>query len=323
MERERPTTKYFVTMGKAALSSAPLPRSNYGIRYTDIVFGPDGDLYITESTGNVERFDGRTGEYRGLFAGGSGGDFEGLAFGPDGNLYVSEDHYVSSSVKRFHGTTGAFLGNFVAPGSGGLNGPRDLIFGPDGNLYVSSSRTDNVLRYSGWNGAFIDEFVSSGSGGLRGPADLIFTVRASQPALDGTSPSSAGGENLYALMTTCTLEVGALSDAGPAQTRFGALGSKEMTGVREPVTQGVAARLSELNRVARAGGSSSSARSQVRLAIEIQSHWGSILDLEGYHHDSAFRTASAFGMWLALAGASVSSPAFRWSSWPWLGSPLK
>ncbi len=86
---------------------------NYGVRYTDMAFGPDGDLYITESTGNVERFDGRTGEYRGLFAGGSGGDFEGLAFGPDGNLYVSEDHYVSSSVKRFHGTTGAFLGNFV------------------------------------------------------------------------------------------------------------------------------------------------------------------------------------------------------------------
>ncbi len=46
-----------------------------------------------------------------------------------------------------------YLGDFVTPHSGGLNGPGDLVFGPDGHLYVGNSRTDSVLRYDGRTGA--------------------------------------------------------------------------------------------------------------------------------------------------------------------------
>src|SRR5664279_693446 len=36
---------------------------------------------------------------------------------------------------------------FVAPGSGGLSQPKDLVVGPDGNVYVASRATNSVLRY--------------------------------------------------------------------------------------------------------------------------------------------------------------------------------
>src|SRR5260370_34762502 len=64
-----------------------------------------------------------------------------------------------NSIKRFDGITGAFLGNFVAPGAGGLSTPGYFIFGPDGNLYVSSIGNDSVKRYNGTTGAYINDFV--------------------------------------------------------------------------------------------------------------------------------------------------------------------
>src|SRR5205823_3393050 len=63
---------------------------------------------------------------------------------------------------------------FIAPGSGGLNTPRDLVLGPDGNIYVSSQGTNSVLRYSGTTGAFLGTFVTSGSGGLGMPDGVAF-----------------------------------------------------------------------------------------------------------------------------------------------------
>ncbi len=181
---------------------------NFGIRYTDMTFGPDGDLYISEATGNVQQFDGRTGTYRGLFAGGIGGEFMGLVFGPDGHLYVSNDRFLQSSVKRYHGKTGALLGDFVTPPHNGrLNGPSDLVFGPDGSLYVSSSRTDSVLRYDGQNGIFIDEFIPSGSGGLIGTAKLLFVApESSRPMAAFPIAVMRVGEHPMSSHTTPTYE---------------------------------------------------------------------------------------------------------------------
>ncbi len=75
---------------------------------------------------------------------------------------------------RYDGRTGTFLDVFVASGSGGLDGPTDLLFGPDGHLYVSSFHNSRVLRYNGGTGAFLDEFVDPGSGGLVNPEGLVF-----------------------------------------------------------------------------------------------------------------------------------------------------
>ena len=78
------------------------------------------------------------------------------------------------SVLRYSPVTGIPLGDFVTPGSGGIELPQTLTYGPDGNLYVASFGSRNVLRYDGMTGAFIDVFVPAGSGGLGAPYGVTF-----------------------------------------------------------------------------------------------------------------------------------------------------
>lgn len=92
------------------------------------------------------------------------------------NDRTAADLFVSAAggnaVHRFDRTTGAFLGEFVSPGSGGLGDPQGIAFGPDGNLYVSSNGSNNVLRYNGRTGAFIDVFATTA--GMSWPAEINF-----------------------------------------------------------------------------------------------------------------------------------------------------
>ncbi len=160
-----------------------------------IALSPTGDLLVAEAAGDkVLRFSGgafvenqvrsRSGSLStpgGLSIGnGINGDAVGDPSG-DGadDLYVTS--FDNDRVLLFEGGTtgpalnhGAFLGQIITPGAGGLDGPRDVVFGPDNNLYVSSFHTDQVLRYNGSSGAFLNVFVAAGSGGLDGPDDLLF-----------------------------------------------------------------------------------------------------------------------------------------------------
>ncbi len=86
-----------------------------------MLFGPDGNLYVTEFAGNrILRYDGVTGAFLGVFASDSTLVWaRSMVFGPDGNLYVAGNQ--SNNVVRFNGTTGAFIDVF-AVGISGANG---------------------------------------------------------------------------------------------------------------------------------------------------------------------------------------------------------
>ena len=161
-----------------------VPRGSGGLfAPRTLVFGRDGNLYVTESgeastprTGKVARYDGTTGAYLGDFVpNGVGGltRARGMVFGPDGNLYVA-NYEPDGSILRYDEATGAFIGEFVKTGSGGLRFTEGITFGPDGNLYVAEFFDDNILRYDGTTGAFLGTFAAAGTGGLNGPEGLIF-----------------------------------------------------------------------------------------------------------------------------------------------------
>jgi len=75
----------------------------------------------------------------------------------------------TNSVLRFKAETGAYMGQFVETGSGGLDMPWGLAFGPANNLYVASANTDSVLLYHGTTGSYVRHFCN-----VKSPRGLTF-----------------------------------------------------------------------------------------------------------------------------------------------------
>lgn len=96
----------------------------------DLTFGPSDDLFVTISSNeSVARIDGVTGMIETFVSPGSGGLSKpaGILFHPDnGNLLVVSQE--TDSVLEYDGTTGEFLGVFVAAIDG--DGPFFMAFRP-------------------------------------------------------------------------------------------------------------------------------------------------------------------------------------------------
>ncbi len=178
------------------------------------IFGPDGNIYFGDRVdgnighpqgGRILRFDGRTGAFMDEFVPRLSGGLKhpvAFVFGPDDNGDGKLDLYVSdegpSRILHYDGTTGAFLGEFVTSGSGGLTFPQQLSFAPDGNLYLGSFGTGSVMRFQGPTGKTPGapmpspgnsgaDFVPAGSGGLLGPVGVIF----------GPDANGDGNQDIY------------------------------------------------------------------------------------------------------------------------------
>lgn len=86
------------------------------------------------------------------------------------DLFVSSQN--TNSVKRYNGVSGAYLGNFVAPGSGGLSATQEVKFGLDGHLYVTGYYTPNILRFDSTNGNLLGQF--SNGYAMENPTKMSF-----------------------------------------------------------------------------------------------------------------------------------------------------
>lgn len=111
-----------------------------------LVFGPDGNLYVADWTGNrVLRFSGWNGAFLSVLADTNLNHPSGIAFGSDNNAYVcNSDGGFNGDVTVFDGASGTPLRSF---GSGMLQDPYGIKFGPDGLLYIADRRA-GVLRFN-------------------------------------------------------------------------------------------------------------------------------------------------------------------------------
>lgn len=102
-----------------------------------IAFDPTGTFafVVSHHNGLVLRFDAASGAFLGsLFRADRPVAPTSLAFTGDGDLLVTST--LEDAVRRYDGTTGAYLGYFIAPGEGGLYFPWSILLVPEPRLPV-------------------------------------------------------------------------------------------------------------------------------------------------------------------------------------------
>ncbi len=159
-----------------------------------LAFASDGQLYVTNLTGTVARFNA-SGVADGAVSIGTAP--AGIAISPlDGHLYIADR---SAAGQVWKVATTNFLSAtptvFVPSPAGGLVNPDGLAFGPDNHLYVASTGTSQIRRFNGSTGALLSAFVDNQPAGLA-PTFLTFTSPAAVTASAASATFSPNNQNV-------------------------------------------------------------------------------------------------------------------------------
>ena len=129
------------------LTNFPLPRATSGP--TDIVSGPDGNLWFTEAaSGKIGRIT-PAGKFSEFTLPGANETADDLTRGPDGNLWfigeyeLTKEPYQAYKIGRI--TPAGQISEFALPDAD--NWPANLTSGPDGNLWFVLNKNYS----SNWN----------------------------------------------------------------------------------------------------------------------------------------------------------------------------
>jgi hypothetical protein len=123
-------------------------------------------LVVDQLDDAVQQYD-LDGNYVGIFAPAGGvnnaimDNCRSIDYHPTtGNLLVTVASGANAdAVAEFDPSTGAYLGNFIANGAGGLDSPWDVLFNAN-NAFVPASDSDAVHRYDATTGAYIDDLIA-------------------------------------------------------------------------------------------------------------------------------------------------------------------
>lgn len=152
---------------------------------SDLVVGPNGNLYVSTLAGMVLAFDPHTGAalpspipsssggFNGLFAFTNGGA-NAIEFGPDGNLYVATS---MGDIAKYNVTTGALIENVVT----GLLSPDVIAFTPNGSLIYDTGEfgaPGAVLQKSVGS---VQTLIPAGSPGFDGASHVVLTPAGNSP----------------------------------------------------------------------------------------------------------------------------------------------
>jgi len=120
------------------INEFPVPTA--GSDPTEIVTGPDGNLWFTESLGNnIGQINPTTHAIAEFLVPTVGSEPNGITAGPDGDLWFTE--FSGNKIGQINPTTHA-VAEFPVPSA--LAEPRDIAAGPDGNLWFTEENVDKI-----------------------------------------------------------------------------------------------------------------------------------------------------------------------------------
>ncbi|HKQ49010.1 MAG TPA: hypothetical protein VJZ71_13140 [Phycisphaerae bacterium] len=129
------------------------------------ILGPNQNIVlVSDSTADVVQAYDFDGNYLGVFAPAGGANLAimdspfGMAIRPNGNLVVCVTAGANANAVAEFDSGGNHVGNFIAPGAGGLSSPQDIIFRANGTALVSGSGNGAIHAYDS-AGASLGDFA--------------------------------------------------------------------------------------------------------------------------------------------------------------------